>query len=165
MHKLSGINKRQKVRHVSANVLRHELPVLFSLPDIEEQPVSTAALDGEEDTTPLPAIQVKAKAKRYVNSVRCMSSVAKGDPNYIQDQPLRSWIPCRKEYGAILMQRHGRGVLQGQPCPTCPRNSQNIDPEFRCSDCFGGRLLCQDCMVRVHEHSPLHHIEVRSCVT
>jgi hypothetical protein len=42
-----------------------------------------------------------------------------------------------------------------------------ITAEYRCQDCFGGRLLCETCVVDRHRDEPLHIIEVgkTSCVS
>ncbi|KAJ7791141.1 hypothetical protein B0H14DRAFT_2395921 [Mycena olivaceomarginata] len=34
-----------------------------------------------------------------------------------------------------------------------------ITAEYRCQDCFGGRLLCETCVVDRHRDEPLHIIE------
>ena len=36
----------------------------------------------------------------------------------------------------------------------------SIHAEYRCEDCFGGRLLCAKCMVERHRDEPLHIIQV-----
>lgn len=32
-------------------------------------------------------------------------------------------------------------------------------PLFRCRDCIGGRVFCQDCVILIHDTMPLHRIE------
>lgn len=33
---------------------------------------------------------------------------------------------------------------------------------YRCSDCFGGELYCQGCVVYLHARTPLHRLQVSS---
>lgn len=36
-----------------------------------------------------------------------------------------------------------------------------IEGLFRCKDCFGGRILCRDCLLNTHAVLPLHRVIVR----
>ncbi|KAJ6459377.1 hypothetical protein C8R47DRAFT_1081340 [Mycena vitilis] len=98
---------------------------------------------GADDDPPIEsegpaAIKVK-KAKRYENS----------------DRPLKTWIPLRDEYGDALMRLKGRGPWWIKGCTIC----NEANPSWRCSDCFGNRLLCTSCAINKHRDEPLHLLE------
>lgn len=50
----------------------------------------------------------------------------------------------------------GRGLYAESPCGGCSFPS----PLYRCTDCFGGQLFCQECTVSMHSRSPFHIVEV-----
>ncbi|KAJ7439837.1 hypothetical protein FB451DRAFT_1344179 [Mycena latifolia] len=56
-----------------------------------------------------------------------------------------------------LLRREGRGPWWAKGCmaPGC----LDLAAEYRCEDCFGGRLLCKSCMVDRHRDEPLHIIQ------
>jgi len=55
-----------------------------------------------------------------------------------------------------MLRLEGRGDYAGSPCGGCSAPC----PLYRCKDCFGGELLCQECMLSKHQHNPFHTIEV-----
>ncbi|THU93273.1 hypothetical protein K435DRAFT_670546, partial [Dendrothele bispora CBS 962.96] len=74
------------------------------------------------------------------------------------DLPLKEWIPYRDEYLAELLHLEGRGDFSLEVCPVCGlENDEEI--AYRCLDCLGGDLKCQDCCVKEHQSHPLHIIE------
>ncbi|KAJ7615463.1 hypothetical protein FB45DRAFT_1035452 [Roridomyces roridus] len=69
------------------------------------------------------------------------------------DDALKHWVDkYRDEYLRVLVTREG---LMGEGT-TC---SCGLAAHFRCTECFGGQLLCQECMVRSHHAKPLCRIE------
>ncbi|KAJ7619486.1 hypothetical protein FB45DRAFT_1033340 [Roridomyces roridus] len=69
------------------------------------------------------------------------------------DDALKHWVHnYRDEYLRVLMTREG---LMGEGT-TC---SCGLAAEFRCTDCFGGQLLCTQCMMQSHRARPLCRIE------
>jgi len=50
----------------------------------------------------------------------------------------------------------GRGLYADSPCGGCSAHR----PLYRCTDCFGGQLFCQECTVSMHWRCPFHIIEV-----
>lgn len=68
------------------------------------------------------------------------------------------------------MRRHGRGAFIGMPCQDCTADDCTADesaakrdntPNFRCTECANGRLVCRRCLLRAHAHMPLHVVEAR----
>jgi hypothetical protein len=57
-----------------------------------------------------------------------------------------------------LLRLEGRGLYAESPCGGC----SSPYPLYRCTDCFGGQLFCQECIVSMHRRSPFHIIEVSS---
>ncbi|KAJ6609627.1 hypothetical protein B0H10DRAFT_2297035 [Mycena sp. CBHHK59/15] len=76
------------------------------------------------------------------------------------DDPNEQWVRLdREDFLDELIRHDGRGeyidqtVCAGEGCET-------TDAPFRCIDCFHGRLYCKECMVKVHQRMPLHHVEM-----
>lgn len=81
-----------------------------------------------------------------------------------QDAPLKEWSSnYREEYLAESLRLEGRGdAAQVTHCLSCgPSSSPDKAPLFRCSDCSGFLMECQDCCLRRHERLPFHLIKVR----
>ncbi|KAJ7870848.1 hypothetical protein B0H13DRAFT_2236440 [Mycena leptocephala] len=55
-----------------------------------------------------------------------------------------------------LLRREGRGPWWSKGC--MGEGCLDLRAEYRCEDCFGGRLLCRACMVQRHRDEPLHII-------
>ncbi|KAJ7493725.1 hypothetical protein FB451DRAFT_1020879, partial [Mycena latifolia] len=74
--------------------------------------------------------------------------------------PLLPFIPERNAFQDGLLRREDRGPWWTKGCmmPGC----LHLAAEYRCEDCFGGRLLCRSCMVERHHNEPLHIIQVRA---
>lgn len=43
-------------------------------------------------------------------------------------------------------------------CQSCKRN-QGTQPLYRCVDCFGRRVCCAGCEVKIHRYNPFHRME------
>ncbi|KAJ7185969.1 hypothetical protein C8R46DRAFT_880838 [Mycena filopes] len=67
------------------------------------------------------------------------------------------FIPKRNEFQDGLLRREGRGPWWSKGCmsPTC----LEMAADYRCEDCFGGRLLCKSCIVERHRDEPLHLLQ------
>src|SRR6266702_146174 len=62
---------------------------------------------------------------------------------------MEQWIPLWNKYLHILLEMEGR--LSTPKCSMCRKHGG-----FKCLNCFGGPLLCKDCCVEFHRHSPFH---------
>ncbi|KAK7021051.1 hypothetical protein VNI00_017540 [Paramarasmius palmivorus] len=83
---------------------------------------------------------LKVKAKRYRDS----------------DAPLLTWKEKhREQYLKNHLESEGRGRLHNGLCSSC--NAPN--PTYRCLDCFGLRMYCKGCLLRIHHDQPLHHVQ------
>ncbi|KAF8141071.1 hypothetical protein K438DRAFT_1518039, partial [Mycena galopus ATCC 62051] len=69
------------------------------------------------------------------------------------DDTLRHWVlNYRDAYLRVLIARDGR-MGEGDAC-VCRGTA-----EYRCGECFGGQMFCQDCIVETHRLRPLCRIE------
>ncbi|KAI9068672.1 hypothetical protein FKP32DRAFT_1672009 [Trametes sanguinea] len=75
------------------------------------------------------------------------------------DEPMRVWIPRRDVYLDELLRHEGRGPHINNKCTTCPDADKAGDAVIRCQDCTPGPLICSDCAVRRHAHSPYHRVQ------
>lgn len=72
---------------------------------------------------------------------------------------MQEWVPYRNESLDELHRHDGRGdYLKSTVCPQCNCTGA---PTIKCLDCFGCRLLCQDCILRDHKWLPLHRLKVK----
>lgn len=66
-------------------------------------------------------------------------------------------MPYREQFLDELIRLDGRADFSGGAlCSHCGK----LDGDFRCSDCFGGRLSCCECFVNAHAFQPLHRVSV-----
>ena len=74
-----------------------------------------------------------------------------------KDFPLLAWSRLdREDYLSELLRLEGRcGVSEN--CLSCRRQPA----QFRCDDCFGLGMYCQECVVVRHGNNPLHRLKVR----
>ncbi|KAI0083018.1 hypothetical protein BDY19DRAFT_901053, partial [Irpex rosettiformis] len=75
---------------------------------------------------------------------------------------IRDWVPFRPWYLDEMIRRDGLGDETSNPspcCKMCPPTDSNRPASFRCMDCDGCSLLCEDCMVRDHRCRCLHAVE------
>ncbi|KAI6096537.1 hypothetical protein EDD16DRAFT_1719774 [Pisolithus croceorrhizus] len=87
-----------------------------------------------------------------------------GDPGVLSTQPRQSnasdypllvWlVQDQDNFLSELICLEGRGRIS-DVCGGCG----TLDPRFRCEDCFGVVMYCQDCVVGKHRQHPLHHLE------
>ncbi|KAK1221816.1 hypothetical protein PQX77_015369 [Marasmius sp. AFHP31] len=85
-------------------------------------------------------VKPKEKARRYLDS----------------DAPLLTWKQShRDEYLDWHLVTEGRGRLFNNLCSRC----DTPNPNFRCLDCFGLRVVCQGCLLKTHADEPLHRIQ------
>jgi hypothetical protein len=134
----------------AANVI----PSATDLPeDLPEDALQTASTD-EADFKP--------KRKRNNNNRVSVSvptiTTSLTDSSSFRKSKLLEWLSFRDTTLDEILRHDGLGDYLGQPlCCAC-----NIQPGlFKCKDCSGGgRLRCQTCVVKVHQDTPLHQIEV-----
>ncbi len=67
------------------------------------------------------------------------------------------WLEEADEYLQELLRREGRGDFATTPCPC---GSAGSHAEYRCEDCYGDRLYCQQCISGYHLKHPLHRVRV-----
>ncbi|KAG1877410.1 hypothetical protein F4604DRAFT_1880388 [Suillus subluteus] len=68
------------------------------------------------------------------------------------------WLHERETYLLELIRLEGRGDYAFRK--TCQgHNECASEPAYRCQDCFGTELYCQECTVNRHRENPLHKIE------
>ncbi|KAI6119465.1 hypothetical protein EV401DRAFT_2071463 [Pisolithus croceorrhizus] len=87
-----------------------------------------------------------------------------GDPGILSMQPRQSnasdypllvWlVQDQDNFLSELICLEGRGRIS-DVCGGCG----TLDPRFRCEDCFGVAMYCQDCVVGKHCQHLLHHLE------
>ncbi|KAJ7071719.1 hypothetical protein B0H15DRAFT_793414 [Mycena belliarum] len=68
-----------------------------------------------------------------------------------------AFIPERMNYLDALVQREGRGPWWSKGC--MGTGCLQLEAEYRCEDCFGGRLLCRSCILDRHRDEPLHLVQ------
>jgi hypothetical protein len=59
-----------------------------------------------------------------------------------------------------MLRLEGRGVFAELPCGECSAPL----PLYRCTDCFGGELFCQQCILSMHRRNPFHVVEVSTFI-
>lgn len=70
---------------------------------------------------------------------------------------MKEWLEVdRTTFLSELLRLDGRGEFMNHAC-VC---QDSTPAEFRCTDCFFGRLVCQRCILNLHAGNPLHGIEV-----
>lgn len=66
------------------------------------------------------------------------------------------WRGERDAYLACILWLEGRGDSIHSSCRNC---GEEVPTKFRCRDCFGGDLWCEQCTVSLHVLNPLHRIQ------
>ncbi|KAJ7448726.1 hypothetical protein FB451DRAFT_1343295 [Mycena latifolia] len=124
--------KCQRLAATAASQQANTLPALFEQDGAQSLTDERYQLNvDDDDEPPLFAIPEAPKAPRKVKP---------GDP------ALDKWQLTRLD---------GPGDVNVETCPGC---RGKCPPLFRCSDCFGGTLYCEDCIVARHLGNPLHWI-------
>ncbi|KAJ7181651.1 hypothetical protein C8R43DRAFT_869903 [Mycena crocata] len=70
---------------------------------------------------------------------------------------MKAFIKQRNTFQDALLRREGRGPWWAKGCMGA--GCLELRAEYRCEDCFGGRLLCKLCVVTRHRDEPLHLIQ------
>ncbi|GJF00432.1 CxC2 domain-containing protein [Phanerochaete sordida] len=74
------------------------------------------------------------------------------------DRTLREWSGQLQKFLDELLRLEGLRGANREVCPLC--NPVSVaKPEYRCTDCFGGRLICHGCCLRAHQDHPLHRVQ------
>ncbi|KAK0444170.1 hypothetical protein EV421DRAFT_1903278 [Armillaria borealis] len=78
-----------------------------------------------------------------------------------QDWPLLYWMQAyRQEALEEFMRLEGRGNSSRLvECMSCLGREHATEPIFRCKECLGMCLECQDCVVERHRQTPFHIIQ------
>ncbi|KAJ7025057.1 hypothetical protein C8F04DRAFT_1269664 [Mycena alexandri] len=71
------------------------------------------------------------------------------------DKTMHEWRGLRDEYLRVLLRLEGAGDADLAPCPCCKERPAT----FRCKQCFGDEMYCQECTVQMHAKHPLHVID------
>ncbi|GJE99776.1 CxC2 domain-containing protein [Phanerochaete sordida] len=74
------------------------------------------------------------------------------------DPTLREWTTQAEKFLDELLRLEGTRGASREICPLCPPSAPQA-PLYRCSDCFGGQLVCQGCCLAVHHDQPFHRIK------
>lgn len=70
---------------------------------------------------------------------------------------MAEWLPYRESFLDEMLRHEGLGDFDTlPPCIDCGEASAS----FKCADCFGQGLLCQECTVKAHRLLPLHGTKV-----
>ncbi|KAJ7795992.1 hypothetical protein B0H14DRAFT_2252854, partial [Mycena olivaceomarginata] len=64
------------------------------------------------------------------------------------------FIGKRNDFQDAFLRREGRGPWWTKGC--MGEGCLELSAEYRCEDCFGGRLLCRSCVVQRHRDESLH---------
>ncbi|KAJ8584343.1 hypothetical protein M405DRAFT_866304 [Rhizopogon salebrosus TDB-379] len=72
------------------------------------------------------------------------------------DHPLLLWIHDRDLFLLEFLRHEGRG--DHASATTCWKCHLDL-PRFRCTDCLGTELYCQNCIVASHAENPVHRIQ------
>lgn len=71
---------------------------------------------------------------------------------------MKEWLDVdRSAFLAELLRLDGQRQFANRMC-IC---QESLPAEYRCTDCFSGRLVCQPCILKQHVGNPLHRVEVR----
>ncbi|KAJ7470638.1 hypothetical protein FB451DRAFT_1400216 [Mycena latifolia] len=98
-------------------------------------------VDDNDDQPPPSAMPAAPKA---------LCLVKPGDP------ALDKWQRTKRDTCVVDLTRlDGPGDADMEKCPGCSGASGRA-PRFRCTDCFGGTLYCDKCIVSWHVENPLH---------
>ncbi|PPQ76066.1 hypothetical protein CVT26_004585 [Gymnopilus dilepis] len=70
-------------------------------------------------------------------------------------RPLMDWLEDREQFLSEAVRSEGRG----DSSLLCARCASGRIAEYRCVDCDGMDLVCESCILALHERCGLHHIE------
>ncbi|KAJ7633330.1 hypothetical protein DFH06DRAFT_1140041 [Mycena polygramma] len=99
---------------------------------------------GLDEDGPFPAPPRKAGSGRKIFS----------------DPTLYEWKENGRDlYTRELLRLDGCGDASEDLCPGCESAAPTRRPIYRCQDCHGGLLYCEECCVRRHAENPLHNID------
>ncbi|KAF7977625.1 hypothetical protein HWV62_3024 [Athelia sp. TMB] len=125
---------------------------LLHIEDNATEPEKTVA--GAEKTA-AGAEKTAAGAEKTAATAGAEKTAEKLRQKRVQINPLRTWLKERDEFLLELLRRDGRRD-SGSLCAICSR----VDGNIRCKDCHGGQIVCQTCVVKIHQVHPLHRIEI-----
>ena len=131
------------------------------MPDLPEDVYfQGASIDDQTEPEPKPKQKRNNTTQVCESTFTCMTlySDAVQWHKFTLKSKLLKWLSFWDISLDEILCHDGLGDYLDQPrCCIC-----NIGPSlFKCKDCFGGgRLRCQGCVVKVHQDTPLHRIEV-----
>ncbi|KAF8149064.1 hypothetical protein B0H34DRAFT_734685 [Crassisporium funariophilum] len=72
------------------------------------------------------------------------------------DHPLRNWLEEREQFLSESLRLEGKGD-NGSECSHC----QQLEPSavYRCLDCDGVDMVCEECLLTIHRRNGLHRIQ------
>ncbi|KAJ6454059.1 hypothetical protein C8R47DRAFT_1181216 [Mycena vitilis] len=157
-----------RVSHDHRRLFREELPLDPPSP-AKRLKISESARSAQANAS-LPAPELVDPFTFEVYRIPGVNDDNGGDPFFAAPKPVRkvtpscwkdislsNWIPKRDIFLSELMRLEGWGDADGNRCPECLAPN----PEVRCRDCHGGHggaLFCDECMVALHLHNPLHRV-------
>ena len=120
-----------------------------------------AAGNAESDAVDVTAVSKESKKRRLVSSyltayIKCYLPVR-------SQERIQTWIPFRASFLDEVLRHDGLGdYTETRACVRCREKGAEVSGMYRCTECVGGVLLCQRCIVREHSRLPLHRIQVRT---
>lgn len=66
---------------------------------------------------------------------------------------LREWLPKRREYLGVLME------FEAPPSPQVCGQCQGENGDWKCLECIGRPVVCEQCCKSIHLHLPFHRIQ------
>ncbi|KAL0568608.1 hypothetical protein V5O48_013381 [Marasmius crinis-equi] len=73
------------------------------------------------------------------------------------DGPMMEWKAFTSMFLDELMVSDGQGRFTSTRCFLCRKDG--AQPRYRCCHCYGGQLMCKDCIVKEHQCRPLDPVE------
>ncbi|KAJ7301216.1 hypothetical protein DFH08DRAFT_978997 [Mycena albidolilacea] len=121
--------------------------------DIQHIPLESQSRPSSSATPPVDYDDDWLDMPSEVNNMEPMSRARKRKWYATTDDALRHWVAnFRDAYLRVLVTREGR-MGQDSTC-SCGEHAK-----YRCTECFGGRIYCQGCIVEAHRLRPLCRIE------
>lgn len=103
------------------------------------------------------------RTRRILLSVRsrCSLQMTRRCSLYVQDEPMKDWVPHQQEYLDELFWHEGRAGVS-HVCPDCIVDAEGPRDlaKYRCKDCMTPHMFCGSCIIRKHIENPFHRIQV-----
>ncbi|KAL0567977.1 hypothetical protein V5O48_014022 [Marasmius crinis-equi] len=118
----------------------------FELPDFFANTYDSVPDDEMDDLEGLNALDVNDRKKMARHGAS-------------SDGPMVEWKAFTSLFLDEMMVADGRGRHTSTRCFLCQRADREGEARYRCHYCYGGQLMCQECLLRVHQSRPLDRVE------